>query len=245
MKTLKNKWRTIISVVLEILCVIVILLMLFLPRMTSTIPNEPKNSSLQSTESSDNKINSVEESSASQTSSENTSISSSNENSNSSKPVESSDSNSSSDIPNDDSSLLNEEYKKPSIPSDIDKNKIIHTFQTHLGERQIIEYKNFILEYFNNKVYNPGDIIDCKADIAKLGKNSSEYYKVFSTVYSDWNFSTLPRMFGEEDVNFDPFTNMYELSDTTNLILKYSGDEKITLRVYCDEEHAYFIIISN
>lgn len=177
---------------------------------------------------------------SSEESSKNSSITVINEqsNTNSSKNDESN-----SDISIEDYSSKSSLESSTSILKQIDEDKIIYRFQINLAENEIIEYKDFIVDYFDNKIYDNGDIIDCKADIAKLNSDTpSEYYKVFLSVYSAWNFSTSPRAWEEKNATINPFTIKYELSDEKNLILKYSESERITLRVYCDEERAYFFV---
>ena len=46
------------------------------------------------------------------------------------------------------------------------------------------DYKDFIVEYFNNKSFKKGDTFDCNAEIKALGLDVSEYGKVFSAMYS-------------------------------------------------------------
>ncbi|MBE5927651.1 MAG: hypothetical protein E7270_11910 [Lachnospiraceae bacterium] len=64
------------------------------------------------------------------------------------------------------------------------------------------DYKDFILENFNNKSFKKGDSFDCKAEIEALGLDVNEYGKVFSAIYF--------RLFaGSKICSFD--TNTYVL----------------------------------
>lgn len=46
------------------------------------------------------------------------------------------------------------------------------------------DYKDFVIEYFNNKSFKKGDTFDCKAEIETLGLDVNEYGKIFSAMYS-------------------------------------------------------------
>lgn len=255
MKNLQRKLRMFIPIGLAVICLIVVCLMLILPKITYNQLDGKVDNSSKIVESSTVQSSTIEDSSIVQSSDETTSMansstvevqptsSSSEEESISSKPAEES-----SSIGPDESSESESSTNgssKPAMPDDIDKEKIFHKFQVNMIEENLIDYKNFIFDYFDGKVYNSGEIIDCKAEIKKLGVNPSDYYNVFTTIYSAWNFCTYPRMLSEENAKFDSDTMKYGLSDDKDLILKFPDNEKLTLRVYCDDRRAYFVLLKD
>ena len=254
MKNSQNKWRMFIPIGLAVICLIVVCLMLILPKITYNQLDGKVDNSSKIVESSTVKSSTIEDSSIVQSSDDTTSMANSSTveaqptNSSSEENISSKPAEESSSIGPDESSESESganDSSKPVMPDDIDKEKIFHKFQVNMIEENIIDYKDFIFDYFDGKVYNSGEIIDCKAEIKKLGVNPSDYYNIFSTIYSAWNFCTYPRMLSEENAKFDSTTMKYGLSDDKDLILKFPDNEKLTLRIYCDDERAYFVLLKD
>ncbi len=134
---------------------------------------------------------------------------------------------------------VTQKYPKP----EVDENSIVvkNGIYYMSGEINFKDYADYIMETFNGKVYNPGDIIDVKASITSQ-ENKEIYYDIFENIYRTWNFATIEKPFEEIEANFDDYQMKYVINDNQNLVLKYSQNYSCKLYIYFKEEYFYILV---
>ena len=110
----------------------------------------------------------------------------------------------------------------------------------------LVDYKDFVIEHFNNKSFKKGDTFDCKAEIEALGLDVNEYGKVFSSMYFTIIGGSEKCSFKANDQGFDEMyfipivDNSHNYAGTNNteepfhIEISFDKPESVTFHVVFD-----------
>ncbi|MBE5927301.1 MAG: hypothetical protein E7270_10105 [Lachnospiraceae bacterium] len=107
----------------------------------------------------------------------------------------------------------------------------------------IFNYQEVLVKEFDNKVFNKGDIIDCKADIEAAGYDISEYGKVFSYVYTTIMGGSRKCTLTDIESTYDDLYFIMVVDDSHNLVLKNETEQSFKLHVYFEDDKCIIEII--
>lgn len=97
----------------------------------------------------------------------------------------------------------------------------------------LLDYKDVIVSAFNNRIFNPGEVIDVRNEIISLGYDLDEYSKVFSPIHqciggcADYSFSLI-------ELNPD-FIRYPIINDVDNFVYRVDEEEPFTVNIKFDE----------
>lgn len=136
------------------------------------------------------------------------------------------------------SKIDNTKYPRP----EIDNSKIIMEIPfSSFDSKELVNENSieFIMKYFNEKIYENGQIIDVKNDLSSF-ENSEKYYSICANMYYTLNHFSINQPFEEVSVTLDEYCINYVIDEKNDLILK--SKEDIKLNIYLKDNRAFFLI---